>query len=762
MTEKDEQNNSDHDSNVELDPVLQLRARIDAKEIEFSRIIKKLEYFDRISDEIIESDDRDQLNRQYSLLKSKPTEALDIIQEIQSMKIDLDEDPTVIDEWTANCKGQLIKYNKSISRLNVAIRDDEIRFRERQRQEEAVYNAKLRAEIRREGEEEEAEEARRIRKEKFALKLEEKRIELADRQKIQTKLPKLEISKFQGTHLDWTRFWSLFESQIDNSEISDEAKFSYLKELVIPKVRMAIEKLPCSSEGYEKAKELLIQRYGEESEVINAHVTQILSLPVIHGTPRAKIHEFYDQLLGHVQALQTMGKLSAVAGNVRLTLDKLDGIRSDLTITDPDWKKWGFVELLEALRLWIECNPLKSDDKDWRQPEKSQPKLFRREKSFSTRSKDQQWKQKLCVCCETSDHKSSDCTKVTTLEERRKILSCKKLCFNCTGRSHRASECKSRVDCQVCHKKHHTSICDKTKDELLKATNENNVIYPVVIVKVEGIKCRAQLDTGAGSSYASSTLLQLIKKKPIRQDYKRIEMMMQSTTRVMDIYNLQITDLDEHFSLNSEVSKVDRQVLLTLANPEYEKVLEKYSHLKGVKMNEEDKKTKLPVHMILGASDYARIKTSPSARIGNDGEPVAEKTKLGWVIMSPGQELNSTAMMLTRSTKEDYMQLCSLDVLGLSDHPEGDQVRVHEEFKEQLVQREDGKYETSLPWKGGGQEMLPTNYELANKRFQNLLKRLEKHPELFATYHQIIQDQLKEGIVETAPQISNKPVRHHL
>ena len=77
-------------------------------------------------------------------------------------------------------------------------------------------------------------------------------------------------------------------------------------------------------------------------------------------------------------------------------------------------------------------------------------------------------------------------------------------------------------------------------------------------------------------------------------------MMMQSTTRVMDIYNLQITYLDEHFSLNSEVSKVDQQILLTLANPEYEKVLEKYSHLKGVKMNEEDNKRKLPVYMNLG------------------------------------------------------------------------------------------------------------------------------------------------------------------
>ena len=53
--------------------------------------------------------------------------------------------------------------------------------------------------------------------------------------------------------------------------------------------------------------------------------------------------------------------------------------------------------------------------------------------------------------------------------------------------------------------------------------------------------------------------------------------------------------------------------------------------------------------------------------------------------------------------------------------------------------------------------MLPANCELANKRFQNLLKRIEKHPKLFATSHQIFQDQRKEGIEETAPQISNKP-----
>ena len=34
------------------------------------------------------------------------------------------------------------------------------------------------------------------------------------------KLPKLVITKFQGTPLDWQRFWSQFETEIDKPEIT--------------------------------------------------------------------------------------------------------------------------------------------------------------------------------------------------------------------------------------------------------------------------------------------------------------------------------------------------------------------------------------------------------------------------------------------------------------------------------------------------------------------------------------------------------------
>ncbi len=43
---------------------------------------------------------------------------------------------------------------------------------------------------------------------------------------------------------------------------------------------------------------------------------------------------------------------------------------------------------------------------------------------------------------------------------------------------------------------------------------------------VDGVKCRALLDTGAGSSYISSGLVKLLGKKPNKTEFKKIDMML--------------------------------------------------------------------------------------------------------------------------------------------------------------------------------------------------------------------------------------------
>ena len=45
-----------------------------------------------------------------------------------------------------------------------------------------------------------------------------------------------------------------------------------------------------------------------------------------------------------------MNKLKEINGYVRLTLDKLPGIRADLVRIDEDWQEWTFPQLVDALR----------------------------------------------------------------------------------------------------------------------------------------------------------------------------------------------------------------------------------------------------------------------------------------------------------------------------------------------------------------------------------------------------------------------------
>ena len=179
-------------------------------------------------------------------------------------------------------------------------------------------------------------------------------------------------------------------------------------------------------------------------------------------------------------------------------------------------------------------------------------------------------------------------------------------------------------------------------------------------------------------------------------------MMMNSTTKSIEVFNVQIENVHHDVSFEIKLCKVERRELLKLPNPHYADLINRYHHLRGITMDDNDQKKELPVHVILAASDYSRIKTMTKPRIGQPGEPVAEKTQLGWTIISPGRESESLSnLLLTRNSTCDHDQLCRLDVLGIEDQPSGDQKFVYKEFKDQLQRHPESFYETSLVWKVG-------------------------------------------------------------
>ena len=129
--------------------------------------------------------------------------------------------------------------------------------------------------------------------------------------------------------------------------------------------------------------------------------------------------------------------------------------------------------------------------------------------------------------------------------------------------------------------------------------------------------------------------------------------------------------------------------MLPLSNPNYESVLRQQQYLRDIKMNDTDTKGELPIHLILGASEYTRIKVQEMPRVGQPGEPIAELTCLGWVLKSPDKEVELSKLTVIKTSTGDYENLHRLSVLGVADSV-SDEGTVHQKFKEQLRKDKNG------------------------------------------------------------------------
>ena len=97
--------------------------------------------------------------------------------------------------------------------------------------------------------------------------------------------------------------------------------------------------------------------------------------------------------------------------------------------------------------------------------------------------------------------------------------------------------------------------------------------------------------------------------------------------------------------MKTEVSKVDKNVLLSIPNPCYAGLIKQYEHLKDVSMDDNEKKTELPISVILEASNYLMITTNTRPKLGKPGQPVGELTKFGWISPNLQQHITSSSVV---------------------------------------------------------------------------------------------------------------------
>ena len=255
-----------------------------------------------------------------------------------------------------------------------------------------------------------------------------------------------------------------------------------------------------------------------------------------------------------------------------------------------------------------------------------------------------------CVYCGLKNHRSSDCTKVLDIASRKEHLTRNKLCYNCTKSGHVASKCKAR-GCGKSNGRHHTSVCNRMKTTLSPcptpessgrserfygAVDTQTTLHASVIAKINGVQARIMLDSGAGSSYISANLLTELNLKPYRTERRVIEQMYGTVDRQVEIYKATVeSNVIEDLGFELECINAEKPVLTYLPNPRISELKKANHRIRRLNFSEEAvTEDNLPVHVILGAADIQRIKTTEPAVLGKnpDTDPGAEFTKLGWTI----------------------------------------------------------------------------------------------------------------------------------
>ena len=86
------------------------------------------------------------------------------------------------------------------------------------------------------------------------------------------------------------------------------------------------------------------------------------------------------------------------------------------------------------------------------------------------------------------------------------------------------------------------------------------------------------------------------------------------------------------------------------------------------------------------------------SRVGEINEAIAEQTKKGWVIMSPGRESDLVSSLYTRTSASGFDRLCDIVVLRVEENHSSHDENVYKKIKQQLERNEEGWYETGLVW----------------------------------------------------------------
>ena len=142
---------------------------------------------------------------------------------------------------------------------------------------------------------------------------------------IDKSLPKLELPRFDGNHLEWPTFISLFKCLVHYQPLSDTQRMTHLQRALDGNAKTAFRGMLTHGHLYKEALKDLEEQFGNEELVEGAYLRTMFDHPEVCEDNFTQLRSFYNTLHLAVSTLNSLGYEHDLAAtdNIRRAIQKL-------------------------------------------------------------------------------------------------------------------------------------------------------------------------------------------------------------------------------------------------------------------------------------------------------------------------------------------------------------------------------------------------------------------------------------------------------
>ncbi|XP_045032663.1 uncharacterized protein LOC123474519 [Daphnia magna] len=577
----------------------------------------------------------------------------------------------------------------------------------------------------------------------------------------------VELDVFHGKSLEWFTWIDLFRALVHDTANTPGEKLAVLKRYLRGNCLDVIYGLGGGKPAYMEALTRLKQTCGRRDVMRAAHL-QALDQLEIKQDP-ATFKRFAEKVRTHLFDLSRIGETSSA--------DQIERVCQRLSLHDRlAWNEGrrGQIEhrSLNAFGSWL-CNRASAYQNAYtlaaeQHGTSNTNGRFRQARTHqsSSRPSEEETPKKpswaYCFKC-GKEHRLADCEdfKAMTVGERVTFCMRHRLCFSCFGTKHSASNCTTKRACrhQDCPYSHHPLLHDSIKVSTNKARsttarmNRQRVALGMMRLKIQAAdgtwqEANVFVDEGSDSTLMRSAFATSLK--------------IQGTPQILEIDGAggvvnQYRSRRIQFQLRTETDEIvtlESSTMKVVASPtpvtDWNRMKKEWAHLRDLPTGEVGGR----VDLLIGI-DHIHLLGVKETREGKDYEPIASRTRLGWIIRGvTNKHTTVTAVRACtisgRISLEDVAvemrRFCDSENFGTESQARclsPDDNRALSIVKERIRKLDTG-YEVPIIWREG-EPNLHNNRLLAENRLKSLLRRFDRNPKFEEDYRRAMQKTFDQG-----------------